>query len=136
MHRKLSSNEIEAANRGEVSALLIRLGYQIYRPEADVDGVDLVLRQPSGDLVSVQLKSRLTVNWKLYGGRGIWMLFPGSPWDADEVRRWYLMPHDLLFQVMEKRHGHAPKWDGSWSVAKPAKDLLGFLEKTELRALR
>lgn len=31
----LTSNEIEAANRAEAIALLIRAGYRVYRPEAD-----------------------------------------------------------------------------------------------------
>lgn len=59
----LSPNEIEAANRAEATALLIRYGYRVYRPEADVSGEDLVIRTPEGALVAVQLKSRLTVNF-------------------------------------------------------------------------
>jgi phosphoglycolate phosphatase-like HAD superfamily hydrolase len=39
-----TSNEIEAANRAEVTAILIRAGYRVYRPEADVSGKDLVIR--------------------------------------------------------------------------------------------
>ena len=35
-------NEIEAANRAEVTAILIRAGYRVYRPDADVSGEDLV----------------------------------------------------------------------------------------------
>ena len=44
----LTSNEIEAANRAEATALLIRAGYRVYRPEADCYGEDLVVRTPSG----------------------------------------------------------------------------------------
>jgi phosphoglycolate phosphatase-like HAD superfamily hydrolase len=59
---KLQSNELEAANRAEATALLIRCGYRVYRPEADVEGEDLVVRTPDGDLLAVQLKSRITVD--------------------------------------------------------------------------
>ena len=38
----LTANEIEAANRAEATAILIRGGYRVYRPEADVSGEDLV----------------------------------------------------------------------------------------------
>jgi hypothetical protein len=69
MPHPLSSNELEAANRAEATALLIRSGYRIYRPEADVHGEDLVLRAPSGGLLPLQLKGRPTVDWPRYGGR-------------------------------------------------------------------
>jgi hypothetical protein len=53
----LSSNELEAANRAEATALLFRSGYRVYRPEADVDGEDLILHhKPSGELRRTQLK--------------------------------------------------------------------------------
>lgn len=39
----LSPNEIEAANHAEATALLIRYGYRVYRPEVDVSGEDLVI---------------------------------------------------------------------------------------------
>ncbi len=58
----LTSNEVEAANRAEATALLIRAGYRVYRPEADCYGEDLVVRTPTGELRAVQLKSRPTVD--------------------------------------------------------------------------
>jgi hypothetical protein len=72
----LKSNEIEAANRAEAAAILIRAGYRVYRPETDVHGEDLVIRSPEGVLRSVQMKGRPAVEWKRYGGKTIWMLFP------------------------------------------------------------
>jgi len=76
-----STNLIEAANCAEVTAILIRAGYRVYRPEADVSGEDLVIRIPEGELRSVQMKGRPLVHWKLYGGKrhggnDMWMLFP------------------------------------------------------------
>jgi hypothetical protein len=40
--KELTANEIEAANRAEATALLIRAGYRVYRPEADCYGEDLI----------------------------------------------------------------------------------------------
>jgi hypothetical protein len=39
----MHSKEIEAANRAEMTAILIRLGCRVYRPEADVSGEQFVL---------------------------------------------------------------------------------------------
>jgi hypothetical protein len=105
------SNEIEAANRAEATALLIRAGYRVYRPEADCDGEDLVVRTPKGKLRAVQLKGRQRVDEKKYGGRSLWMLFPDSTFEAGKERAWYLVPHDILFKRMKSLHGHAACWD-------------------------
>lgn len=59
---ELATNEREAANRAEVTALLIPEGYRVYRPEADSHGEDLILRTPRGALRAVQLKSRPAVD--------------------------------------------------------------------------
>lgn len=68
----------EASNRAEATALLIRCGYRVYRPEADVEGEDLVLREPKQKLISAQLKAYADVDDSLYVGRDLWMLFPSA----------------------------------------------------------
>ena len=123
---KLSPNEQEAANRAEATALLIRSGFRVYRPEADVQGEDLVIRDPHGDLRSVQLKSRPYVDWLRYGDRGIWMLFPEPKFSLG--RSWYLVPHDLLYPWVEKRHSHAGAWKQMWSYPSISVALRAFLE--------
>jgi len=110
----LKSNEIEAANRAEATALLIRAGYRVYRPEADVSGEDLVVRTPQGELRAVQMKGRPTVDWRRYGGLNVWMLFP-DPKGACPGRAWFLIPHDELFAWVKARHGAAPGWSNAWS---------------------
>ncbi|PYX00878.1 MAG: hypothetical protein DMG89_03260 [Acidobacteria bacterium] len=112
---KPTGNEIEAANRAEATALLIRVGYRVYRPEADCYGEDLVLRTPSGKLRAVQLKSRMTVDRHKYGGTSLWMLFPSTKFSAGIRREWFLVPHDALYELLKEKHGHAPKFDGRWS---------------------
>lgn len=110
-----TSNEIEAANRAEATALLIRAGYRVYRPEADCYGEDLVLRTPRGKLLAVQLKSRMTVNRDKYGNTSLWMLFPRTKFKAGARREWLLVPHAVLYDLVEKSHGHTPKFTGEWS---------------------
>ncbi len=128
---RLRPNEVEAANRAEATALLIRAGYRIYRPEADCDGEDLVVRTPANKLRVVQLKSRPTVDRRRYGGRVIWMLFPdptGGP-----GRAWYLAPHERLYSWFKRRHGQAPKWDGQWHAPRLSRELSSFLRRYRLR---
>jgi hypothetical protein len=124
---RLSSAEIEAANRAEATALLIRAGYRVYRPEADVQGEDLVIRSPAGVLRPVQLKARPYVDWPRYGGRQIWMLFP-HPGQPIEQRDWFLVPHDAFFTWVKARHGNAAKWNETWSYPSFSVDLAAFLE--------
>lgn len=128
---RFGSAEIEAANRAEATALLIRADYRVYRPEADIHGEDMVIRTPktlNSELLPVQLKSRATVNKAKYGDRGIWMLFPSAPFAPDNPRQWFLVPHDKLFDYVHQRHGHTPKWNESWSYPSISKDLMAFLQ--------
>jgi len=120
--KRVNTQEIEAANRAEVTALLIRSGYRVYRPEADIDGEDLVLAMPEDskmtaprELIKVQLKGRALVDWRRYGNRALWMLFPSAKYSPEERRDWFLIQHDFLFDWMKKKHGQAPKWDDHWN---------------------
>jgi hypothetical protein len=128
----LTSNEIEAANRAEATAILIRAGYRVYRPEADVKGEDLIVRTPSDELRAVQLKARAEVDWSRYGGRQIWMLFPDQ--GGIPGRAWFLVEHDRLFDWMKQRHAAAPKWNDYWSNPKLSAELRAFLQPFTLHA--
>jgi hypothetical protein len=132
----LKSNEIEAANRGEATALLIRSGWRVYRPEADCDGEDLIVRRLNGcqhTLLLVQLKSRVTVNWKKYGKRGLWMLFPDGP-HKPTGRSWFLIPHDSLYVLVNEHYTVAKH--GRWSSGTVSRALRCALEaaKAEVRS--
>lgn len=130
---KLKSAAIEAANRGEATSLLIRCGYRVYRPEADIAGEDLVIRTPEGVLHGVQLKSRAIVDQKKYGDLGLLMLFPGGRFVPDTPRPWFLIPHDLLFPWVKDRHGSAKGWAEAWSYPGLSKDLQAFLAPYQVR---
>ena len=115
---KLTNNEIEAANRAEVTAILIRAGYRVYRPEADVSGEDLVIRtpEPEGELRRVQMKGRPLVNSHRYGG--MWMLFP-DPAGVKPGRPWFFIKHDEIFNWYKERHGAAPGWTQRHEAGQP-----------------
>jgi hypothetical protein len=136
LKNRFGATIIEAANRAEVTALLIRCGYRVYRPEADYDGEDLVVRLPSNEFLSVQLKSRAKVDLKRYGNRKISMLFPSSPYSQTKPRVWFLVPHDHLYGWVEKRHGHlqTSKKHLNWSYPSISRDLCEFLDGWKLRA--
>ena len=85
-----------------------------------------MIRNPTGQLLSVQLKSRPWVDWKRYGGRGTWMLFPEPGFQLG--RPWYLLPHDTLFDWFKAKHGHAPGWSDMWNTPTVSKELRAFLE--------
>jgi hypothetical protein len=136
---KLTTNEIEAANRAEVTAILIRSGNQVYRPEADVSGEDLVIRRLGADaLLLVQMKSRPMVHWSLYGGRNIWMLFP-DPVGVIPGRPWFFIKHDELFNWFKDQHATSPGWAqrsqanlAEWSEKRISNALGKFLKQFKL----
>lgn len=103
-----SSAVTEAINRCEVTIHLLQKGYMVFRPEADVDGVDFVVRTPDGKYLSCQQKSRCIVQPEKYGGKSIWMIFPGK--GKPLHRDWYLIEHDRLFTIQKRKHGSAPDW--------------------------
>lgn len=125
-----SAKTTEAINLNEVSSLLMQRGYMVYRPEADVGGVDFLVGSPYGVVQKCQLKSRAFVQWGKYGARGIHMVFPGQ--GEAGAREWYLIPHDKLFDILKGKHGDAPKWDhpvhGEYWHCPVSKDLAGELE--------
>ncbi|HVB67503.1 MAG TPA: hypothetical protein VNE67_06560 [Acetobacteraceae bacterium] len=131
----LTSNEIEAANRAEATAILIRTGYRVYRPEADVSGEDLVIRALDGELRAAQMKGRPTVDRRRYGGREIWMLFP-DPTGAKPGRPWFFVKHDELFAWVKNRHEAAPGWNDAWSYPRVGEELRKFLQPFMLDAAR
>lgn len=127
----------EAANRAEATALLIRAGYRVYRPEADIHGEDMVVRVPDGSSYhGVQLKSGPVVDQK-YHGHKLWVLFPIGQYEPDLPRRWFLLEHDPFFQWVKQQHGHTPGWEKSprWSYPSLSKKLAAFLAEHELKPL-
>lgn len=131
--RRFKQAATEAANRAEATAHLIRCSYRVYRPEADIEGEDLVLRLPQGALVPVQLKPRLYVDGPRYAGLGLYMLFPIGIFTPAEPRPWFLAEHDPLFDEVQSRHGHTPGWTGRWHNAHPSAVLRNYLKPFRIK---
>ncbi len=105
----MAANQItEAINLAEVTALLLGRGFMLYRPEADVGGIDFLLRTPQDVFLKCQLKGRAYIEKKKYGERDIWMVFPGKGIPFE--REWFLVPHDTLYTMLKNKHGSAPQW--------------------------
>ena len=92
MAKPIKDEETEAANRTEITALLIREHYRVYRPEADCYGEDLVLRFPDNPAknqfpqwkaVTVRTTPGCSVEISPYGGQEIQKL----PFSLDALSR-------------------------------------------------
>jgi len=124
----MKSNEVEPANRAEVTALLISAGYRGYRPEADIDGEDLILCTPAGRLVRVQQKPCLSVDHVRYEKRDLWSLFP-DPSGRIPGRAWCLVEHDILLNYFLPL-----RQKGLWSEPAISSDLRQFRDPIRSQA--
>lgn len=109
----------EAINRAAFSNIALANGWMVYRPEADVGGVDLVIIELKTDsLRKIQLKSRWTID-KKYEGKGIWVAFLAG--DA-----WYVAPHDdMISYAQEFGYLDSASWidGGGYSMSGMSKAL-------------
>ena len=124
---KLASRLEEAANRAEVSVLLLRAGFRIYRPEADVEGEDLIIRRPDGRLFPVQMKARPLIDPGRYGEKDLLMLFP-DPQGSKPGRTWYLILHDDLVPIFQAQRKLEHKPGDQWSYSAVPKKMREALE--------
>jgi hypothetical protein len=49
----MNNHIIEAYNLNEVSAIFLKKGFMLYRPEADVDGVDFIIQTPENNFLNL-----------------------------------------------------------------------------------
>lgn len=122
--KKLTTAFIEAINRTELDAVMLRRGYIPFLPVID-SGIDVVyFREADRDLRFVQAKGRVCIDQK-YAGRKIEIAF-------SEDGQWYLYPHDDLveFCKVARLWLHTPSWreKGGYSVKKipePMREWMG-----------
>ncbi len=123
-YQQLNARQKENFNFQKVSAILADYGFVTLRLSDDWQGADFIAVHISGEVVRVQLKSRLAFQ-KEYRGKRIYVAFA-----ADGA--WYLYPHDrLLGKVIEaKKIGGTATWkgDGRYSFRKASKEILKLLE--------
>jgi len=114
----------EAITRCSMQAHLMRQGWMVYSPAADVGGVDwIAINQITEELRKVQQKERFLIN-KKYVGKNIWLCVETSG-------KVYLTPHDILMQTDQGQQAQTTKsWaKGEYSWPNPApKALLNYLD--------
>lgn len=124
----MKSNEVEPANRAEITALLISGGYRVYRPEADIDGEDLILCTPAGRLVRAKQKPCRSVDHVRNEKRDLWMLFPDVSGRVPG-RAWSPVGHEILlnsFPTLRQK--------GLWSEPAVFSDLRQFRDPIRSQA--
>ena len=91
---KLNSKQQETYNFHKVASLLADYGFHCIKLSDDWQGADFLALHKDGDTLKVQQKGRLTI-CKKYLEKGLYLAFP-----LDD--RWYLIPHDELFNIVKK----------------------------------
>ena len=109
----LNARQKENFNFQKVSAVLADYGFVTFRLSDDWLGADFIALHISGDVLRVQLKSRLAF-YKKYEGKSLHIAFS----DHDT---WYLYPHDelLALAMMATTIGTTISWRerGGYSFA-------------------
>jgi len=121
-YETLNARQKENYNFQKVSAVLAEYGFVTFRLSDDWLGADFIALHHSGDVLRVQLKSRLTFE-KKYEGNGLHVAFAVG-------ETWYLYPHDeLLSRVLNATNiGATESWErGAYSFPRLSKQLQEML---------
>jgi hypothetical protein len=111
-YTELNARQKENFNFQKVSAVLAEYGFVTFRLSDDWQGADFIALHISGEVLRVQLKSRLAFYSK-YQDQNLYVAF--SDGDA-----WYLYPHDeLLGKILAAtKIGSTASWqNGGYSFA-------------------
>ena len=106
-YRSLNARQKELFNFQKLAATLADCGYNCIKLADDWQGADFLAYHVNGKTtLKVQLKSRLTIDRKKYGGKDIWIAFPHTN------NNWYLIEHDRLVEKVGKHTKwlNSPTW--------------------------
>jgi hypothetical protein len=121
---RLNARQKENFNLQKLSAVLAEYGFVTHRLSDDWEGPDLIARHIHGDVLFVQLKSRLSI-FEKYRGKALYIAFPHGD-------LWYLFPHDkFLAKVLEQTTvASTVSWSkqGKYSWPKLSAQMLELLE--------
>ena len=127
-YHNLGHKEKESYNSAHLMSIMAKWGYlEASKINGDKHGADLLFyRSSDGDVMSIQLKGRVTLD-KKYLGKNLYIAYP--------VKRegcWYVYPHDI---VMKQSLGSSSwfktkSWEekGGYSWRSPPKWLVKLLE--------
>jgi len=120
----LNARQKENFNFQKISAVLAEYGFVPFRLSDDWQGADFVALHIRGDVLRVQLKSRLAFK-KCYEGKDLHVAFPH---DGD----WYFFPHDKVLSMLltAKSIGSSESWKekGGYSFPRLSKEHRKLLE--------
>jgi hypothetical protein len=94
-YRTLNARQKENFNFQKVSAILADYGFATMRLSDDWQGADFIAQHIGGEVLRVQLESRLAF-YKKYRKKCLYIAF-------GERDAWYLYPHDELFDVVLRK---------------------------------
>jgi hypothetical protein len=122
-YSELNARQKENFNFQKVSAVLAEYGFVTFRLSDDWHGADFIALHIFGEVIRVQLKSRLTFS-REYKDKNLYVAFA----DGDT---WYLYPHDeVLSKILEiKTIGTTRSWleGGGYSFPRLSQDLRALL---------
>lgn len=100
----LNARQKENFNFQKVSAVLAEYGFVTFRLSDDWQGADFIALHVTGEVLRVQLKSRLAF-YRKYENKGLHVAF-------SDGEAWYLYPHDeLLAKILQTtRIGSTLSW--------------------------
>lgn len=123
-YQRLNSRQKENFNFQKVSAILADYGFVTFRLSDDRQGADFIALHINGDVLRVQLKSRLTFS-KKYEGKGLHVAFGSKS-------SWYLYPLDELLGefLSSTTMGSTTSWrqHGAYSFPRLSEKHLSRLE--------
>jgi hypothetical protein len=109
-YKQLNARQKELFNFQKLAATFADRGFNCIKLADDWQGADFIAYHAiEAFTLKVQLKSRLTIDSKKYGGKDIWMAFPHG---KSHDKCWYLIQHDSLVEKI----GKSTKWlnSDSW----------------------
>ena len=131
-YENLTARQKEQYNFQKVAAKLADYGFNCIKVTDDRQGADfLAYHKDEINPLKVQLTSRLSI-YRKYEGKDIWMCFPVSKASG---RRWYLIPHDRLVEIVGERTPwlETLSWrSGAYSSAKPSRHLIDGITDFEI----
>ena len=125
----LNARQKENFNFLKVSAVLADYGFVTFRLSDDWQGADFLALRITGEVLRVQLKSRLAF-YEKYRGKELYVAFA-------EGDTWYLYPHDeLLAKILANTTiGTSASWEsGGYSFTRLSVQLLRLLEPYKIRS--
>lgn len=124
----LSEKQQEGYNFQKIAAVLADYGFYCIRLADDWRKEDfLATHIDNKTVLNIQLKGRLTIN-KKYQDSKIIMAFPVSEKEFSDKRKWFLIEHDELVNLVGKNTNalNTKSWreGGEYSFPSPSKKLM------------